>query len=36
MGHDNKMSEAYTRWEQDYDLDPFTRLSLFNEYLEMG
>ncbi|KAK4289630.1 hypothetical protein Pmani_037410, partial [Petrolisthes manimaculis] len=34
-GHNNEMSEAYTRWEQDYDLDPFTRLSLFNEYLEM-
>ncbi|XP_042204998.1 anoctamin-4-like isoform X1 [Homarus americanus] len=34
-GHDNQMSEAYTRWEQDYDLAPYTRLSLFNEYLEM-
>ncbi|XP_071550215.1 anoctamin-5 isoform X3 [Panulirus ornatus] len=34
-GHDNQLSEAYTRWEQDYDLDPYTRLSLFNEYLEM-
>ncbi|XP_076035437.1 anoctamin-5-like [Oratosquilla oratoria] len=34
-GHDNQMSESYTRWEQDYDLQEFTRLSLFNEYLEM-
>ncbi|XP_042885220.1 anoctamin-4-like isoform X2 [Penaeus japonicus] len=34
-GHDNQLSEAYTRWEQDYDLAPYTRLSLFNEYLEM-
>lgn len=34
-GHDNHLSEAYTRWEQDYDLAPYTRLSLFNEYLEM-
>lgn len=35
-GHNNQLSEAYTRWEQDYDLEPYTRLSLFNEYLEMG
>ncbi|MPC17495.1 Anoctamin-7 [Portunus trituberculatus] len=34
-GHSNQLSEAYTRWEQDYDLEPYTRLSLFNEYLEM-
>ncbi|KAK8378725.1 hypothetical protein O3P69_009442 [Scylla paramamosain] len=34
-GHNNQLSEAYTRWEQDYDLEPYTRLSLFNEYLEM-
>ncbi|XP_045615890.1 anoctamin-4 isoform X2 [Procambarus clarkii] len=34
-GHDNQLSESYTRWEQDYDLSPYTRLSLFNEYLEM-
>jgi len=26
---------AYTRWEQDYDLQPFAQLSLFYEYLEM-
>ncbi|XP_069950373.1 anoctamin-4-like isoform X2 [Cherax quadricarinatus] len=35
IGHDNQNSEAYTRWEQDYDLSAYTRLSLFNEYLEM-
>ncbi|MCL4142507.1 UNVERIFIED_CONTAM: hypothetical protein GTU68_062604 [Idotea baltica] len=27
--------QVYTRWEQDYDLAEFTRLSLFSEYLEM-
>ena len=26
----------YTRWEQDYDLQPFQQLALFYEYLEMG
>ncbi|CAL4063553.1 unnamed protein product, partial [Meganyctiphanes norvegica] len=35
FGHRNELSESYTRWEQDYDLAPYTRLSLFNEYLEM-
>ncbi|KAF2357771.1 Anoctamin [Trinorchestia longiramus] len=35
FGHANTDSEFYTRWEQDYDLAPYTRLSLFDEYLEM-
>ncbi|XP_068222523.1 anoctamin-5-like isoform X2 [Palaemon carinicauda] len=35
-GHDNELSEAYTRWEQDYDLTPYTSFSLFGEYLEMA
>ncbi|XP_064081291.1 anoctamin-5-like isoform X3 [Macrobrachium nipponense] len=35
IDHNNHLSEAYTRWEQDYDLGPYTSLSLFGEYLEM-
>ena len=32
----NHPESLYSRWEQDHDLQHFTQLGLFYEYLEMG